>query len=288
MNNETERVYWARPDLSAAGQPSVRAPGAEAKARISRALAPGESASVKPLRKPSAKLPAKPPVRPSGHSAAKPQAKPTVGPSAKPQAKPTAKPPVKPAGKPPRKPLAKPTLAYVLQQVAAKMAPFYKKIAADAAYAKKWSEAVVDSDLDRMERLLKEASPRIGANFPGSNGIGYFIGFPFARPFENYVNGTTIPPGTVQFVFEPDAHRAVAAAVLPLYQSLAADRAFARELAEAIEKNDPEAAAVLVRSKVKARTLKSVAIESQGVALLFRFSFSRYPYRNLLFREDNP
>ncbi|MDF2925632.1 MAG: hypothetical protein K0R57_4546 [Paenibacillaceae bacterium] len=184
------------------------------------------------------------------------------------------------------KPEAAATLASVLQQTARKMAPFYRKVADSAPYARKWSEAVVELDLDGMERLLKIASPRIGRNYPATNGIGYFISFPFPDPVKSYSSGTTIPPGTVQSVFEPEAHRALAEAVYPLYRSLSLSRSFAQAVAAAVEGDDPEAAAALVRAKVKSKSLRTVGIESGGVALSFRFSFSKYTYRNLLIRDE--
>jgi hypothetical protein len=184
-----------------------------------------------------------------------------------------------------RKPEVRLTLDAVLRDISRKMTPFYRKIAVNARYARQWSEAVVALDLDRMERLLKEASPRIGENFPGTNSIGYLVEFPFTGSFEGYGNGTTIVPGTAKDVFEPQAHRAIASAVYPLYRSLGLNRTFARAVAKAIGDNDPEAAAALVRSKVRTAALKSVSIESRGIALVFRFPFSKYTYRNLLIRD---
>lgn len=184
------------------------------------------------------------------------------------------------------KPASPVKLAGVLQYIAKRMLPFYRKVASDGIYARRWSNAVVDTDLDQMDRLLKQASPNIGRHFLGSNGIGYFVDFRFAEPFRGYTNGTTIPPGTVQFVFEPQAHRALAAAVIPFYCSLAGNRKFAQAVAKAIEEDDPERLSMLVRSRVKSKSLKTVGIESTGLAMNFRFTFSKYPYRNLLIKDE--
>lgn len=179
------------------------------------------------------------------------------------------------------------TLAYVLRQTGKRMAPFYKRAATSEPYVRRFCEAVTETDLDKIEKMIKEASPKIGENFPGTNGIGYFVGLPFAKPIEVYSNGTTIPPGTVQFTFEPEAFRRVAQAVLPLYNRFAKDPGYTRRLAHAIEEKDPEEAAKLVRTVVKDTALRSVTVESLGLALAFRFTFSQYTYRHLLMREDH-
>lgn len=175
--------------------------------------------------------------------------------------------------------------ADALQKVARRMAPFYRSVAISERFAARWSDAVVKLDLDRMLRLLKVASPHIGRCFPGTNSIGYFVGFAFPSPVDTYATGTTIPPGTAQSVFEPKAHREVAKAVLPLYRTLAANRSFASKLACAIQEEDAETAARMVRGLVKAKSLKSVSVESSGIALRFRFDFTKHTYRNLLFRD---
>ncbi|WP_438444931.1 hypothetical protein [Gorillibacterium sp. sgz5001074] len=176
-------------------------------------------------------------------------------------------------------------LASALQKVARRMAPFYRTVAESRKFAERWSDAVTGLELDRMLKLLKAASPRIGTVFPGTNSIGYFVTFPIPDPVGPYANGTTIPPGTTQSVFEPRAHQAVAEAVRPLYRSLAANRAFALSLAKAITDEDAEAAVRLVRSRVKTASLRSVSVDADGIAMNFRFAFTKYTYRNLLFRD---
>jgi hypothetical protein len=175
--------------------------------------------------------------------------------------------------------------AGALQKVARRMVPFYLKVARNGLYAGRWSDAVVKLNLDRLDGLLRLASPKIGRNHIGTNGIGYFVDFPFKAPLREYTNGTTIPPGTVQFVFEHQAHRAVAEAVLPLYRTLALNRRFAAELARAIRAEDSEAVANLVKRCVRTAALKSIAAQANGFALTFRFASSSYPYRNVLYGE---
>lgn len=179
------------------------------------------------------------------------------------------------------------TLAYVLQQTGRRMEPFYRRAATSMPYVRRFCHAVTEADLDKIEQMIKEASPKIGENFPGTNGIGYFVGLPFAKPIGVYSNGTTIPPGTVQFTFEPEAFQRVAKAVLPLYNRFAKYPVYTGKLAHALEEKDPEEAAKLVRSVVKDPALRSVTLESYGVALAFRFSFSQYTYRHLLMQEEN-
>ncbi|MNP19546.1 hypothetical protein D3C76_1120830 [compost metagenome] len=180
------------------------------------------------------------------------------------------------------------TLAYVLKQTGKRMEPFYRKAAASESYVRRFCDAVTETDLDKIEQLIKEASPKIGENFPGTNGIGYFVGLPFAKPIEVYSNGTTIPPGKVQFTFEPEAFQRVAQAVLPLYNRFVKAPVYTGRLALAIEEKDPEEAAKLVRMVVKDPALRSVTLESYGLALSFRFTFTKYTYRHLLMRESHP
>lgn len=173
--------------------------------------------------------------------------------------------------------------ANVLQNVAASMLPFYGAVATDERFATLWSRAVVTANLNLMKKLLASVAPRAARQGLATNGIGYFIDFSFPKLV--YTNGTTIPPGTVQFVFEPNVHQAIARAVLPFYRKLASDRSFACKLAIAIRRKNTRLVNLLVRSVVRTPALKSVKIEDQGIALTFKFSFSRFKYQNLLFRE---
>lgn len=177
-------------------------------------------------------------------------------------------------------------LADVIQQVSRKMLPFYRKIAADDTYASRWSRAVVTTNLTRLTRLFNQASPNSGALI-GTNSIGYFADFEYPQPIVLYSSGTTIPPGTAQSVFPPRDHQAVAAAIIPFYRSLAYNRVFAVALSAAILKNNLRAVKALVRSRIKTRALKSIRIESTGVALTFRFPFSPYTFRNLLEQDES-
>ncbi|RUS45705.1 hypothetical protein [Cohnella sp. AR92] len=174
--------------------------------------------------------------------------------------------------------------ATILQSVAKAMLPFYNEIARNGTYAASWSKAVIDADLDRMQKLLRQVSPSIGDSL-GSNAIGYFISFSFADPDVSYTNGTTIPPGSVQFFFETRVHRAIARSVLPFYRKIATSRAFALALAKAIRQREVLSVRRLTRSLVRTAALRSVTIEDSGIALSFKHSFSRYSYRNLLLLE---
>lgn len=176
--------------------------------------------------------------------------------------------------------------AQALQKVAKSMLPFYRKIATNRAFAEQWTTAVTSADLTLMGKLLASIPALSGTTDYGTNGIGYFVSFPFPPPIAFYTNGTTIPPGTVQFTFSTRAHRSIACAVLPLYRKLATCWSFAKAFARGIENKDSKAISYMVREWVTTRALKTVSIEDSGVALLFKLKFSKYPYRNLLFREN--
>ncbi len=176
--------------------------------------------------------------------------------------------------------------AQALQKVAKSMLPFYRKIATNRTFAGQWTTAVTSADLTLMGKLLATIPTLSRTMDYGTNGIGYFVSFPFPLPIAFYTNGTTIPPGTVQFTFSTRAHRSIACAVLPLYRKLATCWSFAEAFARAIENKDSKAITYMVRKWATTSALKTVTIEDSGVALLFKPKFSKYPYRNLLFREN--
>ncbi|ASR46447.1 hypothetical protein B4V02_07035 [Paenibacillus kribbensis] len=175
--------------------------------------------------------------------------------------------------------------ADTLRKISVAMLPFYKAIATRRGFAVQWSQAVAQGNLDRMKSLLCSVAPFAAKQGLGTNGIGYFITFLAQPPMLYYTNGTTIPPGTVQFTFEPRVHRAIAKAVFPLYRELAHNRCFTSALAKAINRQDQRAVTVMIRSLISFSALKSIQIEDDGFALLFKYPFSMYPYRNLLLRE---
>ncbi len=185
-----------------------------------------------------------------------------------------------------RAPVKQVTLAYMLQQTGRKMGPFYRRVATNETYARRFCEAVVESDLEKIEQMLKEASPKIGETYPGTAGIGVFVGLPFGKQNEIYTNGTTISPGTARLTFEPEAFQRVAQAILPLYHRFARYPVYTGKLALALQKKDPEAAVKLVRSVVKDATLRSVTVVPSGAILRFRFPFTRHIYLHMLTPDE--
>ncbi|MFC3800188.1 hypothetical protein [Cohnella sp. GCM10012308] len=179
------------------------------------------------------------------------------------------------------------SVANALRLSAHAMLPFYRKVAANGRFAKRWSRSVVELRLDDMKRQLREASPLAGRleQGLGTNGIGYFIDYPSPGTQDAYATGITIPPGSVQFYFAPGAHRTVAAALLPFCRALATDREFALALASAMARRDRSAVNRLVRSCVIAGGLRAVDGEPGYLALDFKPPGSKYVYRNLFFRE---
>lgn len=172
-----------------------------------------------------------------------------------------------------------------LRFVARGMLPFYKAIAESRLFARQWSRAVAAADLDRMHELLFLAAPFAAKQGFGTNGIGYFIAFELPVSGGYYSNGTTIIPGTAQFVFQPAVHRQMARSLLPFYRELVCNKPYAAAVAKAICRKDRKALEFMVRSLVKSGGLKSVSLEKDGLGLLFKYKSSPYYYRNLLFRE---
>lgn len=177
------------------------------------------------------------------------------------------------------------TLIHVLQQVARAMTPFYRAIATNRRYAQRWSEAVMDADLTKMEHMLRQVSPLAARQGIASNGIGYFISFASPPPIDNVANGVTIPPGSVRFFFETRSHRSLAYHVLPFYRTLAQDKVFAIRLARAILQRDRARIRRLLRACIRTPHLRTIAIQDEGIFLTFAFPFSRFQYQNVLFRD---
>ncbi|GIO86983.1 hypothetical protein J25TS5_39150 [Paenibacillus faecis] len=174
--------------------------------------------------------------------------------------------------------------AYLLQRMAAGMLPLYKTVACNPRFAEAWSRAVVGADLDGMKKMLCVAAPRLAHHGLGSNGIGYFISFS-GPSSSSYSCGVTIPPGQVQFHFNPRIHQRIARAVLPYYREMARRPSYCAALARAIRRGHHRAASRLVRCFVKTAALKAVKIQSGGIKLVFKYPSSKYEYTCLLFRE---
>lgn len=176
----------------------------------------------------------------------------------------------------------------VLQNTARVMYPFYRTTACHKKYAERWSKAVITTDLDKMVRLLTKVSPRAKGLSLGSNGIGYFVGFPVKHPYLELSNGTTIIPGTTQFTFNPRIHQAIARAVLPFYYKLAKDRSFAVSLSDAVRSGNEKLVRHLIRSLVRTPALISVKmdLDGPGISLNFKYKSTKYTYRNLLFIDQ--
>ncbi|MEK0317676.1 hypothetical protein [Cohnella sp. 56] len=167
------------------------------------------------------------------------------------------------------------------------MLPFYRTVATDRAFARRWSDNVVGLRLDGMKRQLKHAAP-LAARLQkgiGTNGIGYFIDYPAPGTADVFATGVTIPPGTLQFYFSSAAHGAVAADLLPFCRALAANHAYAAALVAAMDAADARAAEALVRSRVRSGALRTVDAAPDYLALDFKPAGSRYIYRSLFFRE---
>lgn len=178
--------------------------------------------------------------------------------------------------------------ARVLQNTARVMYLFYRTIAFHKKYADGWSKAVITTDLDKMVRLLTKVSPKAKGLSIGTNGIGYFVGFPIKNPYLEFSNGTTIIPGTSQFTFDPKIHQAIARAMLPFYYKLAKDRTFAVTLSNAVRSGNEKLVRCLIRSLVRTPALISVKIdlEEPGISLSFKYKSTKYIYRNLLFIDQ--
>lgn len=176
--------------------------------------------------------------------------------------------------------------APVLRKVAATMLPFYRRILRSKAFAERWGKAVANADLKRLERMFQCVSPTARTVYHiGTNGIGYFVSLPFPKPIHAYGQGITIPPGAARFFFESCVHRAIVRSVFPFYHSLASNRTFARAVAKGVRCSDATSIRRLVRSRVRTIALYSIVIEDAGIAMSFRYPFSKYTYRLALFQD---
>ncbi|MGF9911300.1 hypothetical protein ABEX47_27030 [Paenibacillus ehimensis] len=172
----------------------------------------------------------------------------------------------------------------VLRKTLAAMIPFYRRIASDPAYAAVWTRGVRRADLDTLQRLLRQVglSERRYASL-STNGIGYFVDFNAPKPIMLYSNATTVRPGTAQFYFNTKVHRAIAKAILPFYREIVVNRPFACIVVRAIRSGNRGLLDRVVRSIVATPRLRSVAIESSGFRLGFKYAASPFRFDNLTF-----
>lgn len=170
-----------------------------------------------------------------------------------------------------------------LRKTASLMLPFYRKIARNASYNRQWSAAVRKADLDKMLKLFRQTVPLKEPDL-SANGIGYFLDVEFPLPLLQYTNGTSIQPGQAQFTFNATIHRTIATAIIPLYEAIVRNRAFAIALAAAIRRRNRRTIERLVRSKVRSPHLRSVTTITAGFAMGFRMPSIRHTYFNEFFR----
>ncbi|TXK83893.1 hypothetical protein [Paenibacillus sp. N3.4] len=174
---------------------------------------------------------------------------------------------------------------HALRKVAVIMLPFYQKLAADRSYSARWAKAVREADLDTLEKMLRSVIGSVPLASFGTNGIGYFIGFPLPKPLDVITNATSIRPGQVQFTFSGAINRSIAKAVVPLYREIANNAGYAALLVKAINANNKPFLNRLLRSTVTTRRFTSLEIAYSGMFLGFKYPSSKYVYYNEVFLE---
>jgi hypothetical protein len=175
--------------------------------------------------------------------------------------------------------------AAVLRKVATIMIPFYRKVACSSNFSDKWAKAVREAELTIMESMLRSVIPQQQILSLATNGIGYFIDYPFPKPIYAYTNATSLRPGTAQFTFNSSIHRAIAKAVLPLYTNIARNQQFTALIVKAIRTQNKQLMDRLIRSAIPTPRLVSIEIRYSGLFLGFKYPSSKYVYYNELFRE---
>lgn len=174
--------------------------------------------------------------------------------------------------------------ARILRDVAKAMLPFYLAIALNNKYATRWSKAVVTINATELMRLFRLASPFVKKPLLGTFKSGYSVYFEFKGPIDIYGTDTFLPPGTLKNIpQQTKAHQAIARKILPLYKALVFNSAYTQVLAKAIRLGDTQTVTFLIRLLVRSPQLQSVKIQGSGVALAFKFPFSRYTYEHLLY-----
>jgi hypothetical protein len=175
--------------------------------------------------------------------------------------------------------------AAVLRKVATIMIPFYRKVACSSKYSDKWAKSVREAELADMESMLRSVISQQPILSLATNGIGYFIDYPFPKPIYAYTNATSLRPGTTQFTFNSSIHRAIAKAVLPLYTNIARNQQFTALIVKAIRTQNKQLMDLLIRSVIPTPRLVSIEIRYSGLFLGFKYPSSKYVYYNELFRE---
>lgn len=174
---------------------------------------------------------------------------------------------------------------YAIRKVATVMLPFYRKLANSRTFSIQWAKAVREADIARMNKLLRSVIGSEPLSALASNGVGWFVDLPLPKPLRVITNGTTIRPGQVQFTFNATINRAIAKAVIPLYQAINCNPRYAALVVKAINTQNETLLHQLIRRTVTSRRLVSVEIDFSGFFLGFKYPTSKYVYVNEVFRE---
>ncbi|WP_261305404.1 hypothetical protein [Paenibacillus andongensis] len=154
-----------------------------------------------------------------------------------------------------------------LRKVANRTLPIYQKIAGDAVYATRLTQAIRSNNLNALGQLLRQAT--FGFNDFGTNGFGFNIGFAAPLPANQVENAITkrgtVKPTTVSL-------RSIARRLLRLLRRIAADKAFATQLVLAARKSNNLRLRALVAPLLPSGSLVAARGDSTGIVLEIKAS----------------
>ncbi|MDF2960485.1 MAG: hypothetical protein K0S39_2220 [Paenibacillus sp.] len=143
----------------------------------------------------------------------------------------------------------------------------YRKIATDAVYAARLTNAIRSSDLTAIRNLFRQATS--GFNEFGANGFGFDIGFAVPAPADEIFNASTISGRRTLTVRRL---RSLASRILPLYARIASDRQFAANLVLAARAGNQSRLRRLIAPLIRSSSLASVRGDQKSIVMQIRVS----------------
>ncbi|CAM4416370.1 hypothetical protein L1N85_25915 [Paenibacillus alkaliterrae] len=152
--------------------------------------------------------------------------------------------------------------AEALRKSARKTFPVYRKIAKDPVYALRLSHALRNSDLDKVETLLKQATS--GFNTFGANPGGFDIGYSAQPPADEIFNATSVKGrGTLTATGLAKLSRRI----LPLYRKISCDKKFSTALVLAAKAGNHTRLRRLIAPLIPNNRLVSVRGDKKSIVL---------------------
>lgn len=173
----------------------------------------------------------------------------------------------------------------ILRRAAARMIPFYTRIARNRKYAEAWTAALRKGDISipLLEKIGISLNAKDIFSFSGAYNV-YSVDFEAPYPIVAFSNGISMSRNAPRTSFKTSHHQVIAGATLPLYHEIASNQAFAGSVFKANKTGNNELLSRLIRSKVNSKAFRAVQITKTGFQIAFQFGASPVVYYNEFYR----